>query len=102
MCVILKSLVVQADLEKLKCDASLTLNEACFGQLADAAEGGEGRAVAFLQVEFRTCLDISATHVLFCRVFSDAHSAWLLCIHSEEDFLSSMIYQTFGASFELN
>ena len=58
MCVILKSLVVhnvQADLEKLKSDASLTLNEAFFGQLADAAEGGEGRAVAFLQVEFRTC-----------------------------------------------
>ena len=49
--VTLNSFVVQNDLEKLKSDASLTLNEAFFGQLADAAEGGEGRAVAFLQVE---------------------------------------------------
>ena len=49
--VTLNTFVVQSDLEKLKSDASLTLNEAFFGQLADAAEGGEGLAVAFLQVE---------------------------------------------------
>ena len=49
--VTLNTFVVQSDLEKLKSDASLTLNEAFFGQLADAVEGGEGRVVAFLQVE---------------------------------------------------
>ena len=41
----------QNDLEKLKSDASLTLNETFFSQLADAAENGEGRSLAFLQVK---------------------------------------------------
>ena len=43
-------IIFQIDLEKLKSDASLTLNEAFFSQLADAANDNEGRAAAFLQV----------------------------------------------------
>ena len=43
-------IIFQIDLEKLKSDASLTLNEAFFSQLADAANDNKGRAAAFLQV----------------------------------------------------
>jgi len=57
-----KAAFSQADLEKLKSDASLTLNEAFFGQLADAAEGGEGRAVAFLQSILRRTQRLAALH----------------------------------------
>ena len=92
------SFVVQADLEKLKSDASLTLNEAFFGQLADAAEGGEGRAVAFLQVE-QGMIFSPFTDILLCRVSCGAHSAWLLCTHSKGSPFEAC--QGFGARFAL-
>ena len=96
----------QADLEKLKSDASLALNEAFFGQLADAAEGGEGRAVAFLQVELvffseHFLVNLSGflpTDILLCRVSCGAHSAWLRCTHSDK---GSLWGHTFGARFGL-
>jgi len=57
-----KAAFSQIDLEKLKSDASLTLNEAFFSQLADAANDNEGRAAAFLQSILRRTQRLAALH----------------------------------------
>jgi len=57
-----KAAFSQSDLEKLKSDASLTLNETFFSQLADAAENGEGRSLAFLQSILRRTQRLATLH----------------------------------------